>query len=349
MKKLNADSFIFSMEKFLDAHKLPAWGITAAVLVLLPFGGLSAYIMRIFIMIGIYAMLGIGLNLLAGYTGQVSFGHAGFFAIGAYTTALLMIRLNLNFFPALLIGSAFTGLCGLLLGIPTLRLSGDYLTIVTLGFGEIIKMIITNWESMTNGTLGLNGIPAPSFFGLQLTLENHGIYYLMLVLLTLVSIATVMIIKSNTGRAFLAIREDEMAAVMMGIKTTKFKALSFAISALITGIAGGLYAALVGYIDANSFTFDVSTLIITIVIVGGMGTMRGMFLGAAVLISFPEVARFLADYRFVVYGVVLVLMMRFRPQGLLGWKSQMPYKMPKLATAALAKRSGESLKKGEPA
>ncbi len=348
-KKQSNNSVIFSMEKFLDSHKVPVWTVTGALLILLPYVGFSSYIMRICIMIGIYAILSIGLNLLGGYTGLISFGHAGFFAIGAYTAALLMLRLNMNFFPALVIAAVFTGFIGFLMGLPTLRLSGDYLTIVTLGFCEIVRMIITNWDSLTNGTLGLNGIPGPMIFGFRLTLENNGIYYLMLALLLLVSVCTVLILRSHTGRAFLAIRDDEMAAIMMGIKTTKFKALSFTISAIITGIAGALYASLVGYIDANSFTFEVSTLIMTIMIVGGMGTMRGMFLGAAVLVSFPEVARFMADYRFVMYGLLLVVMMRFRPQGLLGWESQMPYKMPKLAKAALAKKDSETLRKGEPA
>lgn len=221
-------------------------------------------------------------------------------------------------------------------GLPSLRLSGSYLTIVTLGFGEIVKMIIVNWDAVTNGTLGLKNIPKPSFFGVDMTLANHGLYYMMLVLVLLVAVASMAIIRSNTGRAFQAIKEDEMAATMMGIRTMRYKVLAFVVSAFITGIAGAFYAPLVGFIDANSFTFDTSVLIISVVIVGGMGTMRGMFLGAALLIAFPEVSRSLMEYRFVVYGLLLVLMMRFRPQGILGWKSQMPYKLSKRAKAILA-------------
>lgn len=334
--------FIFTMESFLDKYKIPVWAIVGVLLLAIPFFGFSQYIMRIFIMIGIYSMLGIGLNILTGYTGQVSLGNAGFFAIGAYTSALLMLRFNVPFLVAMLAGAALSALCGLLLGLPSLRLTGSYLTIVTLGFGEIVKMVIVNWDPVTNGTLGLKNIPKPSFFGFDLTLANNGLYYLMLGLLLAVSVACVCIIRSNTGRAFQAIKEDEMAATMMGIRTMRFKVLSFVLSAFITGIAGAFYASMVGYIDANSFTFDVSVLIISVVIVGGMGTMRGMFLGAALLIAFPEVSRALMDYRFVVYGLLLVVMMRFRPQGILGWKSQMPYRLSKQTQKLLATRETQA-------
>ncbi len=326
---------IYQTESFLHRYRIQAWSVTAVILLALPWLGLNQYIMRILIMIGIYSILAIGLNLLTGYTGQVSLGHAGFYAIGAYTASLLMINFQMNFLFAMFAGACLAALCGLFLGLPTLRLSGSYLTIVTLGFGEIVKMVLMNWDTVTNGTLGIKNIPKPEFFGFKLTLANNGLYYLMLILVLLTGLGCVALIKSRTGRAFLSIKEDELAATMMGIKTTSFKVLAFVISAFITGIGGAFYASLVGFIDPNSFTFDVSTLIISIVIMGGMGTMRGMFLGSAILIAFPEVSRFLADYRFVVYGLVLVLMMRFRPQGILGWKSQMPYQMPKSARKQL--------------
>lgn len=335
-KKTEGTGFIFRMESFLDKYKLPVCITGAALLLAVPAFGFSQYLMRIFIMIGIYSILGMGLNILTGYTGLVSLGHAGFFAIGAYTSSLLMLRFNVPFLAAMICAACLTGAVGLLLGLPSLRLTGSYLTIVTLGFGEIVKMIIVNWDVVTNGTLGLKNIPKPSFFGVSMTLANHGLYYMMLVLVFLVGVASMAIIRSNTGRAFQAIKEDEMAATMMGIHTMRYKVLSFVVSAFITGIAGAFYATLVGFIDANSFTFDVSTLIISVVIVGGMGTMRGMFLGAALLVAFPEVSRSLMEYRFVVYGLLLVVMMRFRPQGLLGWKSQMPYKLSKQAKALLA-------------
>ena len=333
--------FIFSMESFCEKYKLPIWAAAAAVLLGLPLLGLSQYLIRIFIMIGIYSMLALGLNLLTGYTGQVSLGHAGFFAIGAYVSSLMSINLGCSFIISFIAGALITALCGFLLGLPTMRLSGSYLTIVTLGFGEIVKMVLLNWTDVTNGPMGLKNIPKPNLFGMDLTLANNGLYYLMLFLVLLVSVVCVMLIRSKTGRAFIAIKDDELAATMMGIRTSRFKILSFAFSAGIAGLAGAFYAPVISFIDPNTFVFDVSTLIISIVILGGMGTMRGMYLGAAILIAFPEVARFLMDWRFVVYGLVLVVMMRFRPQGLLGWKSQMPYKLPKLTRIALEERKAQ--------
>jgi branched-chain amino acid transport system permease protein len=186
-----------------------------------------------------------------------------------------------------------------------------------------------NWDSVTNGTLGVKNIPKPEIFGIKLTLANNGLYYMMLILVALITIFCIALINSKTGRAFLAIKTDEMAGIMMGINVTYYKVLAFVLSAFISAVAGAFYATLIGYVDPNSFTFDISTLILSIVILGGMGTIRGMYVAAAVLISFPEVSRKLMDYRFVVYGLILVFMMRFRPQGLLGWKSQMPYKLSK--------------------
>ena len=205
-------------------------------------------------------------------------------------------------------------------------------------------MVLTNWDPVTNGTLGLKSIPRPMIFGIKLTLANNGLYYMMLVLVVIVTLCCVLIIRSKVGRAFISIKEDELAATMMGIKTTKYKILAFVISAAITGLAGAFYSTVIGFIEPNSFTFDVSTVIISIVILGGMGTIRGMFLGAFILIAFPEAFRFLMEYRFVVYGLVLVLMMRFRPQGILGWKSQMPYKLPKAVKQQLDKLKTEGVK-----
>jgi branched-chain amino acid transport system permease protein len=326
VKKSNK-GFIYNMELFVEHYKLPIAVICIVVLMGIPYMGFNQYIMNIIIKIGIYTMLGLGLNILTGYVGLVSLGHAGFVAIGAYTASILAIKAGIGFWPATLLAGLLASIFGIILGLPTLRLKGIYLSIVTLGFGEIVRTVVMNWDSVTNGTLGVKNIPKPTFFGSSLTLANNGLYYLMLVLLTLITVFCIVIINSRTGRAFVAIKTDEMAGIMMGINVTYYKVLAFVISAFISAIAGSFYATLIGYIDPNSFTFDVSTLILSIVILGGMGTIKGMFLASIVLISFPEVSRALMDYRFVVYGVILVLMMRFRPQGLLGWKSQVPYKL----------------------
>lgn len=326
---------IYTVERVLSKYRYLAGALVIAALLAVPLLGLSSFMMRTLIMIGIFTMLALGLNLVTGYAGQVSLGHAGFFAIGAYTYVLMKIHLDANFIVAMLCGAIIAAACGFLLGLPTLRLSGPYLAIVTLGFGEIVRMVIINWRSLTRGPLGIGGIPAPQLGEVGFTLHNHGFYYTMLILVGLTTLACYMIVNSKTGRAFLAIKQDEIAATMMGIRITRFKVLAFVLSAFITGAAGAFYAPIIGFIDHNTFTFDISVLILSIVIVGGMGTLRGMFLGAILIISFPEVARWLMEYRFVVYGLLLILMMRFRPQGLLGWKSRLPYKMSKEAKRRL--------------
>lgn len=305
--------------------------ILALILLLLalPWFGLPSIVLRILVMIMIYASLALALNIPTGYTGQVSLGNAGFFSIGAYTSAILVTTMGFSFFVSAPLAALLAGIFGLLLGLPSLRLSGSYLSIVTLGFAEIVKMVTLNWQSVTNGPMGIKNIPRPTLFGMELSLRNYGAYYLMLAILLLISLFCYLIIHSKIGRAFLSIKEDELAATMMGIKTVRYKVLAFTLSAILSGLVGAFYAHFMRYIDPNSFTFDTSILILSIVILGGMGTMRGMYLGAALLVAFPEVLRSLEAYRFVVYGLILVVMMRFRPQGILGWQSRSPYKLPK--------------------
>ena len=232
----------------------------------------------------------------------------------------------------MLAGMLVAAVIGVLVGLPTLRVTGTYLSIITLGFGEIVKMILMNWQSVTNG----KNIPKPQIFGIKPTVANNGMYFLILILIVLISLFCKSLIQSKTGRALRAIKTDEMASTMMGINITGYKILAFVISAMICALGGALYSSLIGYIDPNTFNFDVSTLILSIVILGGMGTLRGMYVGAIVLVAFPEVSRSLMKYRFVLYGVILVLMMRFRPEGLLGWKSSLPYKLSKKVQTKLS-------------
>ena len=296
-------------ELFADRNKKILVALLMAVLIVLPMALNNQYLLTVAVKIGSYVIFALGLNVLTGYTGLVSLGHAGFVAVGAYTSSLLAVKMGMNFFGATILGMVVAGLVGVLLGLPTLRVTGTYLSIITLGFGEIVKMIAMNWTPVTNGTLGVKNIPKPSLFGIDLTISNYGLYYLMLVLLLAATLFCI------------------AAGVMMGINTTAYKILAFVISACICAMGGSLYSTLIGYIDPNTFNFDVSTLILSVVILGGMGTIRGMFVGAALLIAFPDVSRFLMEYRFVLYGVILVVMMRFRPQGILGWRSTLPYRL----------------------
>lgn len=306
-------------------------GAMIIALFLVPVINSNSYYLNIINKVLIYIIMALGLNILVGYTGLVSLGQAGFVAIGAYTTTILTTRLDMNFFLATFIALIVAAIFGVLLGLPTLRLAGPYLTIVTLGFGEIIRTIIIIWAPVTNGPLGIRNIPRPELFGTELTMSNGGLYLLTLVVMLLVVLFCHQLYKSKTGRAMRAIKQDHTASVMMGINTTYYKTLSFVLAAIISALVGSIYATQLGYIDQNTFTFDMSTMILSIVILGGMGTIRGVILGAIVLVVTPELSRALMDYRFVLYGLVLVLMMRFRPQGLLGWRDYSPYPLSEKA------------------
>ncbi len=315
--------------RFLDAYRKIIIPALILIMLALPYILNSQYMMRIVIMIGVYSILALSLGLITGYAGQTSLGHSAFYAIGAYASAIISINFGISFFITAPIAALIAAIMGLLLGLPTLRLSGTYLAITTLGFAEVIRMIALNWNSVTNGPLGISRIPRPSLFGTDLTIANNGMYYLILVLLGITTITIFFIVNSKIGRALTAIRDDETAAIMMGVKTTKYKVIAFVVGAFFAGLAGAFYAHMIRFIDPNSFTFDTSILILSIVILGGMGTIKGMFLGSLLLISFPELLRFVQEYRFVIYGLILVLMMRFRPQGLLGGQQKTDYKFPK--------------------
>lgn len=340
MKK-KSNRLLNHVESFTYKYRYVLLAAYVAVCACVPMMGLTRVQMRLMTMIALYAMLGMGLNVLTGYTGLVSLGHAGFYGIGAYVCALLQVNAGWNFWAALLAAGVFSALIGLLLGLPSLRLSGSYLSIVTLGFCEIVQMILKQWESVTNGNYGVRNIPKPVLFGIELNLSNGGFLLIILTLATLTAFACLALKKSNTGRAFLAIKDDELAATMMGINTSRYKIMSFVVSAFITGVAGGFYSVVNGYIEPTNFVFNISIMILSVVIVGGLGTIRGMIFGAALLQLFPEVFRGLNEWRFVVYGLLLVLMMRFRPQGALGWDSTLPYHFSKRAQKLMAEEEAQ--------
>lgn len=345
---IKKDGFLYVFEHFIDAYKPIFILLIAIVAIVFPFTSFAdRSTQRIVVMILLYSMLGMGLNVLTGYTGLVSLGHAGFYGIGAYTVAILTTKLGWSFWPSLLASGCMSALVGFLLGLPTLRLSGSYLSIVTLGFCEIVQMVLKQWEGLTNGNYGIRNIPKPEIFGFTCKLPNGGFYFIILGLVVLTALACMAIVKSKAGRAFLAIKDDELAATMMGIKTSRYKILAFVISAFITGAAGGFYSVVNnGYIEPTNFVFNISVMIVSVVVVGGLGTIRGMFFGAAILQLFPQVFRFLNEWRFVIYGLLLVVMMQFRPQGVLGWQSTLPYKLDKRTRRLLAERGVEVSEKG---
>jgi branched-chain amino acid transport system permease protein len=285
-------------------------------------GLIGAYNYQIVILVGINIILAVSLNLINGVTGQFSIGHAGFYAVGGYTSAAVVyyggpnIKKLIGFLPAmgqdmvlllvgLLAAALAAGIAGLAVGIPSLRLRGDYLAIVTLGFGEIIRVFILNIDAI-GGSRGFSGIPQLSNF----------FWVYLLVLITIVTVRN--IIKSSYGRAFISIRDDEIAAEAMGVDTTRHKVMSFVISSMFAGIAGGLFAHFTMYLHPNSFLFTTSFYLIIMIVVGGLGSIEGAILGAVLVTVTLEVFRGFGPFRLVNFAVLLVLIMIYRPQGLVG-------------------------------
>ena len=265
--------------------------------------------MQILIIIIINSILAVSLNLISGYTGQLSLGHATFMGLGAYAATLFTLELQLPFLASVILGAAVAAFFGFVIGVPTLRLKGDYLAIATLGFGEITKNILLNLE-ITGGPMGLRGIPKATNV------------YVATAALILVIFSLNRIMNSRVGRSFIAIREDELAAEAMGINTTRFKILAFIIGAFYAGLAGGLYAFLFRYINPKDFGFMRSIEILCMVVLGGMGNTYGAILGASIITILPEFLRSvspaIAQYRMVLYGLLLVVMMIVKPRGIIG-------------------------------
>jgi len=266
----------------------------------------------------IYVVVALGLNIVVGLAGLLDLGYVAFFAVGAYSYALLNYHFGIGFWLALPIGAGLGTVFGLLLGFPVLRLRGDYLAIVTLGFGEIIRLILENWNEFSFGPSGIDNIPPPGLPGLDLTLQQTHmfIYYLMIALALLTIFVVRRLQNSRIGRAWVALREDEIACQAMGIDKTRTKLSAFALGATWAGMAGVVFAAKQKFINPASFTIWESILILCIVVLGGMGSIAGVVIAAALLIILPESLKIFSDYRWLLFGAVLVLMMVFRPGGL---------------------------------
>lgn len=267
-----------------------------------------------------YVMLGLGLNIVVGIAGLLDLGYVAFYAVGAYAYALLNLHFDIGFWLALPIGAALAALLGVILGFPVLRLRGDYLAIVTLGFGEIIRLILENWNEFSQGPSGIANIPRPGFFGVDMTLEAsiNFIYYMMIAMVIVTIFVVNRLQDSRIGRAWLALREDDIACQAMGIDRTRTKLMAFALGATWAGFAGVVFAAKTTFVNPASFTFLESAIILAIVVLGGMGSILGVIIGALVLILLPEYLRALSEYRMLAFGAILVTMMVFRPQGFIG-------------------------------
>ena len=321
----------------LPINMIIGLGLTAFALALpfLPFT--DRYIVDIAISLLIYVMLGWGLNIVVGLAGLLDLGYVAFYAVGAYTFALLSTSFGLSFWECLPLAGALAALFGVLLGFPVLRLRGDYLAIVTLGFGEIIRLILLNWSYVTGGPNGVASIPRPDFFGypfqrtapegvttfhqlfgldFNVMHRTYFLYYVILVLALITNFFSIRIRRLPIGRAWEALREDEIACRSLGINPTNTKLSAFALGAMFGGFAGSFFAARQGFISPESFTFIESAVILAIVVLGGMGSQLGVVIAAAFLILIPEFGRDFAQFRMLVFGAAMVAVMVWRPQGL---------------------------------
>lgn len=297
--------------------------MTAVVLIymllkgMISFGVITRYHQGIIVFILINIILATSLNLATGFLGQLTLGHAGFMAVGAYASAVTSIKIRamlpempdvMMLLISLIIAAIAAAIVGVIIGIPALRLRGDYLAIITLGFGEVIRVVINNMRGLTGGAQGLTGIP-------KIVKFDSVFWIAALVVLILYRLT-----HSRQGRAIMSIREDEIAAEAVGIKTTHFKVMGFAFAAGLAGVGGGLYANYLAFLDPNTFNFMRSVEILVIVVLGGMGSLTGTIVAAIVLTIMPEALRSFADYRLLLYSFLLVVMMIFRPEGLFGRK-----------------------------
>lgn len=267
----------------------------------------------------IYVVLGLGLNINVGLAGMLDLGYVAYFGIGAYTFGILNHHFDVGFWMILPVGGMIGCLCGVILGFPILRLRGDYLAIVTLGFGMIFKVVMENWDSLSFGPSGIANIDKPGLFGLDMNLAQSTtyIYYIMIGLVIFTIFVTNRLKNSRVGRAWMALREDEVACVAMGIDMARTKLSAYALGAFWAGMVGVLFASKTTFINPASFTFMESAIMLSIVVLGGMGSILGVILGAFILILLPEYLRAFSEYRMLVFGASMTLMMVFRPQGLI--------------------------------
>ncbi len=279
----------------------------------------SMYQTNILISALIYVVLGLGLNITVGLAGLLDLGYVAFYAVGAYAYALLNMHFQLGFWAVLPLAGIMGAFFGILLGFPVLRLRGDYLAIVTLGFGQIVRLVLENWSDFSQGPSGIANISRPGFFGVPYSVEQATtyIYYIMLVLVLLTIFVTARLKDSRIGRAWLALREDEIACQAMGIDNTRAKLMAFALGATLAALMGAVFAAKTTFINPASFTFMESAMILAIVVLGGMGSVLGVMLGAFLLILLPEYMRAFSEYRMLIFGATMILVMVFRPQGLI--------------------------------
>lgn len=298
---------------------MTAAGVGVATIAL-PLALPGTYHRHVLVLAGIYALMALGFDLVLGYVGELSLGHAAFFGIGAYTTALVTRGHGVPFPVDLLLAGLLTGVLGFLIGAPSLRLSGPYFAIVTFGFAEILRLVALNWTSLTRGPMGLPDVPHAHLgpYALNTALEY---YYIVLALVGIAILVTRRLLDSTVGQAFLAIRENEELASSVGIATFRIKLVAFVIGMVFTGMAGSIYARYVQFVDPTALSFYITVTVVSMVIVGGQGSIAGTTLGAVLFTLLPEYLRVAERARLVIFGALLMLAMVFMPEGLQGlWR-----------------------------
>lgn len=307
------------IETLRRSRKAKLIGLLAllAILIALPFFGLKTVYVRYACNILMYATLAGSLNIINGYSGQTCLGQAGFFCIGAYTCAILSTKFGFSFWICLPLGGIMGAIVGYLVSLPTLRLQGIYLSIVTLGFSEIIRIIVQSWTPVTGGSMGIKQIPKPMIFGYKV-FKPQDYYFIFLALCVIFLFLSSRILKSRVGRAWMSIREDQIAARSLGVEIKHYKSLNFIYGAFWAGVVGASYAPFVSFIEANQFTLDTGWDVLAMVVIGGQGTLVGPIVGSTVVTVLTEALRFLGYWRYVIYAVIIILMMWVRPQGLVG-------------------------------
>ena len=301
---------IFGWFLFLFLLSLPLW--------------LPHYPLHLVCTVGIFVILAVSLNIVVGFAGHISHGHAAFFAVGAYTSSLLAVKFGIPFWFGIFAGGLISFLFGILLGTPTLRVREIYLSVVTICFGLMVQLALVNLDSITGGARGIYGIPRPSF-GSFVFASPQSFYYIILFFSLLTILSSLRLLRSRFGRAFLSIRENELAAQTVGVRTTYYKILAFAISSFYAGLAGSLYAHYVSYINPDAFTFGTSVDVLVMIVIGGLGNVWGSVIGAFVITLLPEYLRFMQQYYRAVFGIGLIFMMVFMRSGIVSALQRIPW------------------------
>jgi len=325
------------LKNFYEKRKKLLILAVLAVSIVLPFLIDKGSVMSIIVKILFYVILASSLNIINGYSGQFNIGHAGFVLIGAYTLSILA-NLGWPIWILYILAGVVTSLIGFLIALPTLRLRGIYLALVTLGFSEILRLVALNWTGLTGGPMGIKGIPAPWFFGLRAT-SPHNYYFIALFFVIICLFTSYRVINSKVGRAWMSIREDDHAAMSLGVNIRKYKAINFMFGAFWAGVGGALMAPFYTFIDSSMFSLDEGFNILSMVIIGGQGTLVGPVVGSIVVNLTTEIFRFANEARLLIYAIMIIAMMWIRPQGLAGTSRSV------IANRSLGRNSGGFLAK----